>query len=112
VSLAPMFYGYGATDAAELAKIKVEATSLVGLNPNFTSGKVIYHTHNDVVENLQPEAVQAGLEIALAFVEEREGKLLAKEGRTADGLEGTASPALSVQNLDAVPATPAERNPF
>jgi aminopeptidase YwaD len=79
VSLTPMVYGYGATDAAELAKVGVPATSLVGLNPDFTSGKVTYHTHNDVVEGLQPEAIQAGLDNAAAFIQDREQALACPE---------------------------------
>lgn len=72
VGLAPMLYGYGATDAAELAKAGVAATTLIGLNPNFAGGKVTYHTQRDLVEGLQPAAIQAGLDIAKAFVLERE----------------------------------------
>lgn len=72
--LIPMRQGYGATDAAELAKIGVQATTLAALSADITSGKVVYHTHQDNVEHLDPMVIQAAIEILSAFLKHAEEK--------------------------------------
>jgi aminopeptidase YwaD len=70
--LIPMHHGYGATDAAELAKIGVQATTLAALSPDIGSGNSVYHTHNDDVKHLDPKVIQAALEILNAFLAKKE----------------------------------------
>lgn len=62
----------GATDAARFAEIGVEASSIVGLpippireNPGF-------HTPDDTLEQIEPEAVAACLGIACRYIEEKD----------------------------------------
>lgn len=64
--------GGGATDAAEFAKIGVEATTLVGMPTDVIRGGMVYHTLNDTVEHIEPGAVEASLKIALAYVLKKE----------------------------------------
>lgn len=73
--LMPMRQGYGATDAAELAKIGVQATTLAALSPDIGSGNSVYHTHNDDVQHLDPKVIQAALEILNAFLAKKEAEL-------------------------------------
>lgn len=73
--LIPMRQGYGATDAAELAKIGVQATTLAALSPDTGSGNSVYHTHNDDVQHLDPKVIQAALEILGAFLMKKEQEL-------------------------------------
>ncbi len=70
--LVSMRHGYGATDAGELAKIGIQATTLVALNPDFGSGSVVYHTHRDDVAHLDPKMIQAAIEILSAFMVKKE----------------------------------------
>ncbi|MEW6517664.1 MAG: M28 family peptidase [candidate division FCPU426 bacterium] len=73
--LFPMRHGYGATDAAELAKIGVQATTLAALSPDIGSGNNVYHTHNDDVQHLDPKVIRAALEILNAFLVKKEQEL-------------------------------------
>ncbi len=61
-------YGYGATDAAELAKAGAYATTLLALDADFKKGKVVYHTERDQAENLDPAVIKAALEVTTAFI--------------------------------------------
>jgi hypothetical protein len=61
-------YGYGATDAAELTKAGVQATSLLALDSDFKKGKVVYHTERDRAENLDPAVIKAALEVTTTFI--------------------------------------------
>ncbi len=55
----------GSTDAAAMSKIGVPASSLVAMDP--TPAK-FYHTRLDTVEALSPQAIDAGVKIALETV--------------------------------------------
>ena len=64
-----MQYGFGATDAAEFAKIGIPATTLISMSPNpFHPKHLVYHTRNDIPENLEHEAVAAGATLTLRMV--------------------------------------------
>ena len=64
--------GGGGTDAAEFAKIGVEATTLIGMPTNIIRDGMVYHTLKDTVEHIEPEAVEATLKIALAYILKKE----------------------------------------
>jgi len=65
-----MPFGGGATDAAEFARIGVEAVTLVGLNTDTFRMDLAYHTERDLPEVIEPAAVEACLKSALRFAVE------------------------------------------
>jgi len=71
-----MRYGFGATDAAEFARAGIPATTLLAVPHTPLYGKrVLYHTRDDLPENLDPAAVEAGARLVRRMVERlsREG---------------------------------------
>jgi hypothetical protein len=67
-----MEFGAGATDAAELAKIGVEATTLIAMTIDLKNESFCYHTGLDTVDKIRPEAVEAVLKIVHAYVIEKD----------------------------------------
>jgi len=67
-----MEFGAGATDAAELAKIGVEATTLIAMTIDLNDESFCYHTGQDTVDKIHPEAVEAVLKIVHAYVTEKD----------------------------------------
>lgn len=61
-------FGGGGTDAGRFAEAGIEAASIVGLATNMIRDGLYYHTANDVVENLDPKAIEAVLNIVMNFV--------------------------------------------
>jgi hypothetical protein len=68
--LVRMVFGGGSTDAAELAKIGVPATTMLAMPTDLVRDGLVYHTVNDTVDAIEPEAVRACLEVAFRLVEE------------------------------------------
>jgi len=65
-----MPFGGGSTDAAEFAKIGVEATNMAGISfdiSKFGEG-LVYHTPNDLTKHIEPEMVEAALKIARDYM--------------------------------------------
>jgi hypothetical protein len=63
ISIIP--FGAGSTDAAEFGKMRVEATTLVGISfdiSQFREG-LVYHTPNDLSKYIEPAMVEAALKI-------------------------------------------------
>ena len=69
-----MPFGGGGTDAAELAKVGVEATTLIAMPVSIERDVVVYHTLNDTVDHMHPEAVEACLKILHAYIVEMDGE--------------------------------------
>ena len=67
-------FGAGGTDAAEFAKIGVEATTLIAMPISVERDAVVYHTPADTVENIEPGAVEAVLKIAAAYIAEKDAQ--------------------------------------
>jgi len=67
-----IYPGVGGTDAAEFAKAGVEATTLIAMPTDIEKETVVYHTPNDTVEHIEPEAVEAVLAIAMSYVNKKE----------------------------------------
>ncbi len=61
---AVMRFGGGATDAAELAKAGVRATTLIAMSTRLVRDGLVYHTMQDTVDAIEPEAISACLSIA------------------------------------------------
>jgi aminopeptidase YwaD len=68
LSAVPIAFGGGATDAAEFARIGVEATCFLGISTNYFREELVYHTMNDTVDAIDPRVVEAVLEIIYEFI--------------------------------------------
>lgn len=64
VRYARMVFGGGGTDAAELARVGVKATTLVAMSTSLVRDGLVYHTPKDIVDAIEPAAVEACLHIA------------------------------------------------
>jgi hypothetical protein len=63
----------GGTDAAEAAKVGIEATCLIGIpyGAKDARGRAnLYHTRKDTIESIDPEIIEGTMAIFLRFVEE------------------------------------------
>lgn len=69
-----MPFGGGGTDAAELARVGVEATTLLAMPVSVERDAVVYHTPHDTVDHIQPEAVEAVLGILHEYILEMDGE--------------------------------------
>jgi hypothetical protein len=63
-----MIFGAGGTDAAESARRGIPSTTLIAMPTNVFRGNLVYHTHRDTVEHVEPAVVEACLRIAAAFL--------------------------------------------
>ena len=59
-----MRFGGGATDAAELAKAGVSATTMIAMSTRLVRDGLVYHTMQDTVDAIEPGAVSACLAVA------------------------------------------------
>jgi hypothetical protein len=75
--LTPMLFGGGATDAAELAKVGVKATTMIAMPTDIIRDGLVYHTLQDTIDRVEPAAVQACLRVIHNFI-------LKKEQQAAD----------------------------
>lgn len=62
----------GGTDAAEFAKIGVEATTLAAMSWTIKAGEIAYHTTRDTVEAIDEEAVSRSIAVAIQYVLEKD----------------------------------------
>jgi hypothetical protein len=60
------------TDAARFAEIGVEAVSIIGLSTALIRDGLVFHTPNDKVEHIEPEAVEACLSVAYRYIHEKD----------------------------------------
>ena len=58
----------GGTDAAELAKIGVKATTLIGMPWTNSNRSAVYHTPNDTLSHVHPKVVEDSLNIFYHYV--------------------------------------------
>ena len=63
----------GGTDAAELAKAGVRATTMIAMPAGVVRDGLVYHTMRDTVDAIEPAAVEACL-IGLALAKEIDGE--------------------------------------
>jgi hypothetical protein len=59
-----MRFGGGGTDAAELVKVGVRATTMIAMPAGVIRDGLIYHTMQDTVETVDPRAVAVCIEVA------------------------------------------------
>ncbi len=74
----PIAFLTGGTDAAELAKIGVEATTLMAMPWGNSERAAAYHTPDDTVDAIEPEAVEAALNIVWGYIEKKEAEIKSK----------------------------------
>jgi aminopeptidase YwaD len=60
--------GSGGTDAAAFARLGIEATSIIGVSAAPGQDRLVYHTPWDTVDAIEPEAVEAVLDIAVNYI--------------------------------------------
>jgi aminopeptidase YwaD len=72
----PIPFGGGGTDAAAFAVADIEATSIVGMPTGFFGKDHLYHTSKDIVENIEVDAVEAVLELAIGYIEKVDGQTI------------------------------------
>ncbi len=71
VSVAPMrmWYGLGSTDAAEFAKLGIPATTLLAVPHRiFSTEKILYHSRDDIPENIDARVVGVATRIVLRVI--------------------------------------------
>lgn len=59
-----MRFGGGATDATELARAGIPATTMIAMPASIIRDGLVYHTMQDTVDAIEPAAVEACLEVA------------------------------------------------
>lgn len=60
--------GGGGTDAGQFARVGIESASLIGISTRLIRKDIQYHTSRDTIDHVEPEALEAGLNIAANFV--------------------------------------------
>ena len=68
----PIPFGGGGTDAGRFARAGVEAASLIAISTQPIRRDIVYHTSRDTVANVEPEVVEAGLNIAANLILEKD----------------------------------------
>lgn len=58
----------GGTDAAELAKIGVKSTTLIGMPWTNSNRSAVYHTPQDTLDHVHPKAVEDSLQIFYQYI--------------------------------------------
>ena len=61
-------FGGGGTDAAAFAVEGIQAASIVGVPSGIISKGHLYHTSQDIVENIKPDAVESVLQLAIRYI--------------------------------------------
>ena len=68
----PIAFLTGGTDAAELAKVGVKATTLLAMPWDNNERGAVYHTPNDTIDQVEKAVVKAGLEIFFDMVKTKD----------------------------------------
>lgn len=68
--LVKMRFGGGATDATELTKAGVRATTMIAMPASIIREGLVYHTMKDTVDAIEPEAVSACMQVAYRLAQQ------------------------------------------
>ncbi len=68
LTVEPLRFGNGATDAGAFAQAGLQATSIIGISNALVPPRQEYHTSKDTVERIEGAAVAATLALAAAYV--------------------------------------------
>ncbi len=88
-AIMPMPAGGGGTDASAFAEAGVEAISVIGMSASRIDDETVYHTPQDTVDHIEPEAVEAVLDVAVNYImlKDRESES-AEAGKQVGELSG------------------------
>jgi len=64
----PIAFLTGGTDAGELAKVGVKATTLIGMPWSNETRSSVYHTENDTLDHVEKEIIDAAIEIFIQYI--------------------------------------------
>jgi aminopeptidase YwaD len=70
IKVGPVTFGGGGTDAAVFAANGIEVASVIGISTKLVRTGLVYHTLNDTVNRLDPQAIKACMEIAVNYIRE------------------------------------------
>lgn len=65
-------FAAGGTDAAEFAKVGVEATTIFGMGFTPETKPDAYHTLKDTIDSVDPKAVEATLDIGIQYIRKKD----------------------------------------
>ncbi|MFW5794718.1 MAG: M28 family metallopeptidase [Bacillota bacterium] len=68
----PIEFLTGGTDAGELAKRNVKATTIIAMPWSNSSRASIYHTPKDTLDKVEPEAIEAAIDIFINYIKQKE----------------------------------------
>lgn len=68
----PIAFLTGGTDAAELAKVGVSATTLLAMPWSNNDRASVYHTPHDTVDSIEKEAIEATITIFMNYIDKRD----------------------------------------
>lgn len=71
----PIAFLTGGTDAGELAKMGVKATTLIAMPWTNNERAAVYHTPNDTVDAIEPKAIENALDIFITYINDTEKAL-------------------------------------
>lgn len=71
----PFPFGGGGTDAAEFAKIGVDATTIFGMGFTPETKADAYHTLKDTIDSVDPKAIEATLDIAINYIQQKDQEI-------------------------------------
>lgn len=83
---AVMRFGGGATDAAELARAGARATTMIAMPAGLIRDGLVYHTMQDTVDAIEPEAVAACLTVIEELANELDRNTAKSHGYKIDKL--------------------------
>ncbi|MDC0559090.1 M28 family metallopeptidase [Candidatus Izimaplasma bacterium] len=68
----PITFLTGGTDAGELAKQGVHATTLMAMPWSNSERASVYHTPNDTIDSIEKETIDAAIDIFITFIKNKE----------------------------------------
>lgn len=71
----PIAFLTGGTDAGELAKRGVRATTLIGMPWSNNTRASVYHTPDDTVDKIEPAVIKAAIDIFCSYIEQSDGSI-------------------------------------
>ncbi len=71
-SLKPIAFLTGGTDAGELAKKGVKATTLMAMPWSNSERASVYHTPNDTIDSIETDVIDAAIDIFISYIENKD----------------------------------------
>jgi len=71
----PIAFLTGGTDAGELAKKGVKATTMLAMPWSNLERANVYHTPNDTIDNIEKAVIDASIDIFITYIEEKDNEI-------------------------------------